>query len=449
MTNIVVFMSDEHNPLYSSVYGHKTVHTPNLDRLAKMGTVFENAYCNSPVCSASRSAFMSGKPVHQTQSYNNCNVIKSDYPSYGRVLHDQGAYSVHIGKTDVWNDADTLGFTEMITPTNRKTPGDVNFRRQPLSIRDEVEKRANGYGPKEEAFKKDTMWVNEGIDWLKNKAPHLDQPWSICMNTGAPHFPHFVTQELWDMYPDGGDLPEYGSECESAKHPYAMDLRAHFQNHKINEEQIRGLRRGYLGGVTYVDRQIGRVLDVLEESGQIEDTVFVYTSDHGEMLGKFGMWWKCSLYEDSVRIPMIAAGPGFEKGNRVNTPVSLFDLQAAIFKAVDKVRPTDWWGTPLQDIPQDDQERSVFSEYHGHGTRSGAFMIRKGKWKLLYNMKAPHQLFDLEKDPNELMNIAEQNISVVEELEKELRRYCSPEAENDRAHHYEQKQLEAIQNISE
>jgi choline-sulfatase len=215
----------------------------------------------------------------------------------------------------------------------------VNFRRSPLGIRQNGFERAQGYGVRDRVFEEAEKTINSSVVWLKDTAVKLEKPWTLSINIGPPHFPHFVTQELWDMYPDGGDMPEFGSECLSANHPYARDLRDHFQMDTFSEKDIRGLRRGYLGCVTYVDRQIGRLLDTLEETGQLEDTVFVYTSDHGEMLGKFGMWWKCSMYEDSVRIPMIVAGPGFQCGAKVKTPVSLFDLQATIFKSVEKIRP--------------------------------------------------------------------------------------------------------------
>lgn len=447
MPNVVILMSDEHNPFYTSVYGHRRVQTPNMERLAQMGTVFENAYCNSPLCLPSRSSFMAGKPAHQLQFYNNSNVFQKNYPSYADALTPQGVHVVHIGKTDVWNEPETLGFSEMIQPDARKVPGDRTFTRRPFVLREGGEKRANRYGVKEDPYTHDELRIDEAVKWLEQTAPQLNDPWSLCVNIVSPHFPHYVTQELWDMYPDGGDLPAYGMDTETATHPYASDLRQHFMTEKFTEEQIRGLRRGYLGCVTYVDRQIGRLLDTLERTRMLEDTVFIYTSDHGEMLGQFGMWWKSSLLEDSARIPIIATGPGFGKGTRVRTPVSLLDVQASIFRALGKIRPRDWWGEPLQDISVDDHERAVFSEYHGHGTRSGAFMIRRGAWKLIYNMEAPHQLHHLETDPHELNNRAEEEPAVLEELIAILRSYCVPEIENERAHRYEAMQSEAVSRL--
>ena len=256
--------------------------------------------------------------------------------------------------------------------------------------------------------------------------------------------PHLVTQDLWDMYPEGGDLPQYGLECESARHPYAQNLRDHFQTEQFTEEQVRGLRRGYLGCVTFVDRQLGRLFDILEEINQADATNLIYTSDHGEMLGKFGMWWKCSLYEDSVRVPLIAAGPDFSQNHTVHTPVSLLDLQATLFHVFNAERPEACSGVPLQEIADQDPDRAVFAEYHGHGNRASTYLIRKGPWKYIHNIVAAHQLFHLETDPDELNNCLTDHPDIAADLERELRTICDPEAENDRAETFIQNQIVAI-----
>jgi len=246
------------------------------------------------------------------------------------------------------------------------------------------------------------------------------------------------------MYSEDADLPAFGEEEESAQHPYAKDLRNYFEVEKFSEEQIRGLRRGYLGCVTYVDQQLGRLMNTLDKTKLIDNTNLIYTSDHGEMLGKFGMWWKCTLYEDSVRVPCIAAGPDFSSGGTVSTPVDLFDLQAALFKAVGARRPSDWVGQPLQSIPDHDAQRVVFSEYHGHGTRASAYMIRKGDWKYIHYIAAPAQLFNLAADPNELNNLIETHNDIAKNLERELRVICSPERENERTEQFIKRQLVLI-----
>lgn len=445
MANLVLLTSDEHNPRYSSPYGHARVQTPRLQELAAAGVVFENAYCPSPLCLPSRAAFMAGKRVHQLQTYNNCTVNLDPSPqSYGAALAQQGVYTAYVGKTDVYASGEDLGFSEMLRPGNRGWPGDDNQRRQPVKIRAGAAKRADGFGPREDAGAGDAACVEAGAHWLETVAPRLAQPWVLVVNIGNPHFPHFAPPELWEEYRDCEDLPTHGVRCESARHPYACDLRAHFETEQFSEAQARGLRRGYLGCIGFVDAQLGRLVDAVCAAGLADTTNMVYTSDHGDMLGKFGMWWKCSLYEDSVRVPLIAAGPDFAAGQRVKTPVDLLDLQATMFACVGAERPADWVGAPLAGIAADDPERVVFAEYHGHGVRGSAYMVRRGRWKYLHCARAPHQLFDLEADPDELHNRYDAKPDVAAGLEAELRRICSPEDEQDRAEQFIEQQLATI-----
>lgn len=445
--NFLLLLSDEHNPAFTSLAGHPEIQTPNLERLARRGVVFDNTYCPSPLCMPCRSSFMSGRRVQEIQCYNNCNVFLMDHPSYGEVLHRQGVHSVHCGKTDVYRPTPELGFSELLPFHDRQRGGDFNILRNPLSIREDGASRADGFGVKPNPYAGDIAKTDAALAWLREKAPALDKPWTLAVNLSKPHFPHFVTQEDWDLYPEGGDLPRHGRDAESANHPYALDLRAHFQTDRFTDDQIRGLRRGYLGCVTFIDRQLGLLLDVLEQTGLADNTVIAYSSDHGEMLGKFGLWWKCSLYEDSVRVPLVVTGPGFPEGRRTRTPVDLLDLQASMFAATGAERPKDWTGTPLQEIPENDPNRAVFSEYHGHGTRSGGYVIRKGDWKLTYCMNAPHQLFHLAEDPEETVNLADRKPDKGRELEEELRTICSPESENDRAHQFVGRQIEALKHF--
>lgn len=447
MANVLILMSDEHTFRVASPYGHARVETPNMARLAAHGVVYDAAYCPSPLCAPSRSSFMAGLPVHRTHVYNNCTVRQLDWPTYGAALAGTGVHSVHIGKTDVYAGWERLGFSEVLLPGDRAAPGDTNFCRDPLAVRTDGPERANGYGARAGAFVHDVKVVDAAVGWLDSAAARSGRPWSLTVNVVAPHFPHYATPELWEKYAGDGDLPTHGPKAASANHPYARDLRRHFQTAAFSETHIRGLRQGYLAGVDFVDRQLGRLLDALERTGQREETVVVYTSDHGEMLGTFGMWWKCSMYEGSVRIPLIAAGPGFAVGARVDTPVTLLDLQASIFRATGTPRPADWWGAPLQDVRPGDGARVAFSEYHGHGTRSGSFMIRRGPWKLLYHMAAAHQLFNVVDDPDELDDRLAAEPEIAAELEGELRRRCSPEWENRRAHELEREQCELLSRL--
>jgi choline-sulfatase len=369
--------------------------------------------------------------------------------SFGSALAKQGVHSAYIGKSDAYAPSHQLGFSEMIYSEDRASPGDTNHRRNATSIRKGAAERANGFGPKEEAGTNDIQCVDQAIRWIEDTAPGLDSPWVLVVNIFSPHFPHIALPEFWDMYSNNEDMPQFGAECESAQHPYAQMLRKHFETDQFSEKQIRGLRRGYYACITFADQQLGRLTKALESAYLNDSTNIVYSSDHGEMLGKFGMWWKCSLYEDSVRIPMLVAGPDFAEGKRITTPVDLHDLQASLFAATGVEHPPEMLGEPLQSMPSDDADRVVFSEYHGHGAPGSSYMIRKGQWKYIFYSEASSQLFNLEDDPDELSNLAEIELDVVTDLDAELRKICSPEGENERAEQFIEMQLEAIEKKAE
>ena len=446
-TNFVILRSDEHNPRISSLEGHPFVQTPNMERLAEQGTTYASHYCPSPLCMPSRSSFLAGRYVHELQTYNNCGILPVDTESYGGVLDRQGVHSVLVGKVDGFRPVEEMGFSEM-KGKGYRAPGDLNFGRKPVTVRPIISKtgkeRQDGWGVEAKAGVGDDRKVEEGIDWLHEHGKSLDKPWTLEINVSDPHFPQNVTQELWDMYEGHDDLPEHGAGSPPGDHHYAQDLRKHFQTEAFREESIRGLRRGYYGCVTHVDRMIGAVMDALEETGLSDRTVFAYTSDHGEMLGKFGMWWKCSMYEDSVRAPLIVAGPGFRRGAIDHTAVNQLDLQASMFATTGADRPDDWAGEPLQELGSNDPDRATFSEYHGHGVRGSAFMVRKGQWKYVHNSEAPDQLYNIDADRDELNNLAESEPDVVADVGKALRKVCDPDVENARADEHILRQQEAL-----
>lgn len=445
--NVVILMSDEHNPKYSSVYGHPFIQTPNMERIAREGVVFENAYCPSPLCMPSRSSFMSGLYNHETQCYSNCTLFLDEFPNYGQVLSQQGVYTAYFGKADVYRRIEELGFNETVLGKNRGMPGDICIERKPLYIRKGSSTRSKEWGLRWNAWQNDFRVVDKAIAWLKYKASKMQKTFVTCINIEAPHFPHYARQEFWNMYDESkGDLPRYGPEQPSAQHPYAVDLRRHFETDSFQVDNIKGLRRGYYACVSYVDSVIGQILDTLEETGLKERTVFIYTSDHGEMLGKFGMWWKCSMFEDSARVPVLACGPGFGKGLRISAPITLLDVQSSLFHATKCEQPENRKGSPLQELKVSDKERFAFAEYHGHGTRGSSFMVRKGVWKFVWNSDAPHQLFNLDEDPEELNNLMKNSFSNSPEIARELYDYlysiCDPVAETQNAEAKIQKQLE-------
>src|SRR5699024_5264165 len=292
----------------------------------------------------------------------------------------------------------------------------------------------------------DIGYVDRAVDWVRHTAPGLDRPWTITVNVHPPHPPYTADPEHWQLYEGLADLPPDELGTASAQHPYTQDLR-HRGGWDYSDELVRDLRQAYYGMVSYVDAELGRVMDAVDAAGLTDDTVIGYTTGRGQLLGRCGLWGKTSLYEDSVRVPLVAAGPGFDAGVEASTPVSLLDLQASLFHATGVERPAHWRGEALQTLPADDPERSVFVEYHGHGPRGSGYVIRRGDWKLIHNVAAPHQLFDLAADPEELHDRWAERPEVVAELEQELRAVCDPDAEHEAAEAFIARQLAVIEQL--
>ncbi|MEM9160156.1 MAG: sulfatase-like hydrolase/transferase, partial [Verrucomicrobiota bacterium] len=290
----------------------------------------------------------------------------------------------------------------------------------------------------------DDTVIENALHWLRESSASVKKPFVLAINFLAPHFPHYTTPRLWEKYSQHADLSKFGSDQPTAQHPRAKEVRDHFRVEEFSEEDQKGLRQGYYACIDYLDQQLGRLRAALETLGLRDSTNLFYASDHGEMLGKFGMWWKCSLYEDSARIPIIAEGPDFSGGKTVTTPVNLLDLQAEFFASTGSARPKHMVGTPLSQILDNDPSRVCFSEYQGHGNSESSFMLRKGDWKLIYHINAPHQLFDLAVDPDELENLYTSNPEKAAELESELRLICNPEYENQKTDLFVSEQLRRI-----
>ena len=452
--NVLIIKSDEHNPFLSTMEGHSFIQTQNLQKLADRGTYYRSHYCASPLCVPTRSAWISGLRPHKGEFYNNSVVFQQDFPSHGRILREQGIYTVHVGKLDAYQEASKLGFSEMhrLWSPEVQDPGDMNISRNPVSDRPLENRtgiaRNTMYGVKENPFASDEPIFNFAAGWIASKGLSLEQPWLLELCTSKPHFPCFTSQELWDLYEGHDDLPKVGVDHPVAQHPVSEDLRKHFKTDQFTAEQTRGLRRGYYANVTYIDRKIGELVKLLEVTGQLDNTVIIYTADHGTMMGKYGMHWKSSMHEDSARIPCLISGPGFDRGVINNTACDSMDLQATVFDIFAVKRPEHWDGQSMRGLDLNDSNRTAMSEYHGHGQRVSSYAIRKGPWKYMYHYSMPAQLFDIASDPQETVNLAASNPSQLKVMHEELLRYLDPDKEHHRAEAYIQRQLLAFQDTS-
>lgn len=436
-SNMIVIMSDEHQARAMGCAGHPFVKTPNLDALAARGTRFANAYTPSPICVPARASFATGLYPHQTRLWDNAMPYDGSIPGWGHALQARGVRVESIGKLHYRAEEDPAGFdVEHIPMMVAGGVGMVwaSIRKEDERIQGSGRMLGDYIGPGNSKYTDyDGAVVGRTLRWLAEHARD-DRPWCLYVGLVAPHFPLVVPQEFFDLYPPDG-LPPVKRHPNQGhpRHPWVekqnafMDSEAKFES---PEERLAAIS-AYYGLCSWLDHNIGEILGALEDAGLTDTTTVVYTSDHGDNVGARGLWGKSNMYEESAAIPMILAGPGVPVGV-CETPVSLLDLSVTIARHFGAdIGATEGTGDLSEILAEPtDPDRVVFSEYHAAGAVSGAFMLRKGKWKLIHYVGFPDELFDLVQDPEELDNRAGDPscAEVLEDLHRELRRICDPDA---------------------
>ena len=447
--NVLLVMSDEHRPDALGCAGHSTVRTPALDSFAEQGTRFTSAYCSSPLCAPSRASFATGRYVSDIGFWDNATPYDGEPRSWGHHFSERGVDVTTVGKLDFAPGVDD-GFDDQRLATHRETPDVNGLHRDPVIQRENARERIQAAGPVDgDAWYRDRedATTAEAIDVLESKTEaDDDRPWVLNVNYILPHFPLRVEREYYDAYPpEEMDLPVDNPAADD--HPILEELRYHFDGRDVDEDVLRRARSAYYGLCTALDAIVERLLDALDRLGLADDTLVIYTSDHGEPLGDHELWWKCCMYEPSVGVPLVARGPGVEAGATVDRPASLLDLVPTMADALEIDADPDWRGRSLLPVLAGDRDpdpnRAVFSEYHAHGTSRGMFMLRRGRYKYVHYPDNPDQLFDVEADPDELRNLAadSEHEALRAEFEVELRDIVDPEAVDRRAHRDQERRL--------
>lgn len=438
--NLLFILSDQHNPQVLACAGHPVVKTPNLDRLAQEGTRFTQAYTPCPICVPARAALATGLYVHSTRFWDNANAYDGSVRSWAHRLRDAGHRVSAIGKLHYKSDREDYGFTEAIN--NLHIPdgsGDViGLVRKGANERGGARKYAREIGPKESTYTKyDRDIARQASEWLRARAAAPDsKPWMLFVGFVMPHFPLYAPPEFYSIYSTHSiPEPRLRDSSERIRHPYLLEMTRILPYDKyFNDETRRVAIASYFGMVSLLDHHVGRLLDVLSETGLDSSTRVVYVSDHGEMLGNHGMWGKMCFHEESGGVPLIVRGDGVPRGHVEHMPVSLIDFYPTFLDNAgvprDDMDVQALSGRSLFDtLREPDEQRVIFSEYHAACAVTGSYMIRQGRWKYIYYVGMTPQLFDLESDPFEAMDLGESkaHASVRAELEGELRRIVDPE----------------------
>ncbi|MCC6470492.1 MAG: choline-sulfatase [Alphaproteobacteria bacterium] len=426
--NIVVFMMDQLSALALPFVGAGgPAKAPVMSQLAREGVVFDNAYCNYPLCAPARFAFMAGQLPSTIGAYDNAAEFPASIPTFAHYLRKAGYYTCLSGKMHFIGPDQLHGFEERLTtdiyPADFGwTPSWARQRERATGKKLATEGGVSGIetvtdaGPVARSLQLDydEEVAHRAVQKVFDLARRPDgRPFLLVVSFTQPHDPFVVTREFWDLYQDS-EIPLPRVPATQRQHdPHAQLLNAIYNFDAANADPalVRRARRGYYGMISYADAKIGQIRNALDSAGFGEDTVSWVCSDHGEMLGERGMWFKKAFYEPAMRVPMICHWPGRIAPRRVGTPVSLVDLLPTFVELAggsdaDLVEPVR--GRSLGRLARGEAEtrEPVYGEHFDGGVTAPRFMVRKGAFKLTISDEFPSQLYDVENDPLELRNLA-------------------------------------------
>lgn len=415
--NILLIMSDQHNAGVLGSSGNSIIQTPHLDSLANQGVVFDNCYCNSPLCVPSRLSFTSGKYISRTGAWSNsCWLPSNNYPSLPRIMNRAGYHSVLYGKMH-YDPTRTYGFREMISHARKvKTGKETRRRPDDLTPLDGIASKFDQFQLGEAAnIKHDRNVTANTIDFLSKRQSN-DKPFFLLAGYKTPHPPLTVPEEFWRNYENKIPMPvipegHFDSQPLNYKH-----LRIAFNVEDVPDRLVNYGRELYYGLTQWLDTEIGKVLSSLQNSAVADNTVVIYTTDHGANIGDHGLWSKNSMYEQSCHVPLIINWPArWAGGQRRTETCSLVDLVKTIARLGNATVPEDWDGDtmlPWLDNANKRWKDRAICEYYAHNIASGYVMLRMGQFKYVYHTQpdtttpSEKELYDLENDPGEFENIA-------------------------------------------
>lgn len=419
--NILWIMSDEHNYAVTGAYGNRVVQTPHMDSLAARGITFDTHYCNSPLCVPSRASLTAGKYCSRVDAWGLTSELPSaDIPSLPRVLNAAGYKSYLCGKQH-YDYTRRYGFTEWGGNFNNNYKTGKGHRDPPTHLtQTHLSDRFESFHPGDHSstMNHDQHVTAGALDFF---AQHKDaaEPWFLFVGYLAPHFPLTVPQQYFDRYKDRVPMPDIPPGYLDGMSLNYRVQRAGFQELDVPADVVKRGRECYYGLTNWVDDEIGKVLAALAAHPSIADnTVIVYSSDHGENMGEHGMWWKNNMFETATRVPLIVSFPRrWKGGQRRRGASSHVDLVQTLVELGGGKAPADWNGTSMarwMDNPGTPWKDTAVSEYWAQFTASGYAMVRQGDWKYVYHcvIDADHpdqrELYHLPTDPGELHNLAAQ-----------------------------------------
>lgn len=424
--NILLLHTDQQRFDTIHALGAEWMETPNLDRLAARSATFTHAYSSNPICMPARHDLLTGVSARHHGYWKNTGRCIQDpgLATMPRLLSQADYQTFAVGKMHFYPAREHYGFAHMFLmeelPTCREDDAYVQYLEE------------QGYGDVRCEHGVRPLWYHtpqvsrvpeehHGSAWIATKSIELineqrERPWFIFASWVGPHPPLYVPESYLKLYEDR-ELPD------PLPIPEEEDLHTPVSPGFCGTESKRlgKIREAYYAAITLIDTHIGRILDSLEETGQLDNTLIIFTSDHGEMLGDRGVFQKVFPYEGSAHIPMMISGPGVSPGHLVDTPVNTWDTTATILAAAGIEHPgnPDLLGQDMRELACRQPERTIIFQ---HGTDEDRYVAATdGRYKFIHYTSGGHEvLFDLEQDPNETTNLLTEEPAVV----APLRRAC-------------------------
>ena len=427
--NILFLMSDEHSFrfLSSRPYeeGGEPCHTPNLDALIAQGCNFDKTYCSMPLCTPSRMSLLCGRHTHRCGAWSNASVLDPEIPTFASHLGQHGYATATIGKMHLGGSLQHAGFqarpygdfggpcAHQSDPLDRlqvqETPG-MAMRSRTVDV---------GISQIPESMLQEQVVTRESIAYLRQQRhAHPDQPWLLYASFSRPHFPLTAPRRFFERYyPEGVTPPRVGYTGDSVDHPMTLGAIKGFRTGEIGDKEMMKARAAYFACVDLLDEIIGDFLTVLQRDGLLDNTVIVYTADHGELAGEHGLFWKNTWHEAAVRVPFIFSLPEHRRGElastKVTTPVSLADAFPTLCGLTGVPLGDGLDGVDLstairgESCPLLEERPGIITESlpprWGEGTEFR--MIRSPRYKYVAFRGCKDLAFDLENDPDEQHNL--------------------------------------------
>lgn len=425
--NILFLFSDEHSFRYMGHVpreeGGEPCDTPTFDRLAGQGVVFTDAYCQMPLCTPSRLCILTGLEVRRCGAWNNNAVLRSDLTTLPQALGEAGYETCLVGKMHLGGDLQFVGFHhrpygDLTGKTGHQNEPIDDLERNPRMRRRTLDVGITGIP---ESLHQEQVVAQETLAFVRehtHRSP--DQPWFACASFSRPHFPLTAPRRWVDRYwPSGVTEPPIPAAGDAYDHPMSVGMREGFRTEEIGYQEMMRARAAYMACVSYLDEIVGDLLGRMESDGLLDNTVIVYTTDHGEMAGEHGQWWKNGWYEGCTRVPLIISLPEHRQASgapeRCRVPVAQVDLFPTLCALAGAPVPDGLDGTDLSPVLQGEGEapdRPIYCDAltprWGEGTEFRS--IRWRHWKYVRFRSFSPLFFDLESDPGEQHNLLQREM---------------------------------------